>query len=605
MRRIFRLLMLALLFLPVHAASAADDAAALTLNAGQSIYTPFESLHYWVDPDANSDFARADAALARGDFKPVDRWPPTFGFADGVYWFDLGLRNVDHKDGRWLYVVEYALLDFLELRVTAADGKQTLYKSGDRLPFAARAVDHRHFNFEIDLDAGHSVRTLLRVQTESSVQVPIALYSDHAFLDANQRSQLALGVYYGILIGLLLYNLLLFLSVRDRSYPYYLGYVALFGLGQACLNGYSYQFLWPTWPRWDDAVLLLSIGASLVCMLLFTNSFLELPTRQPRFSRWFKSAAAVLGAITLASPFMTYRHAILLETGSVFLIACIVIIAGIRAWRRGYRPASYFLLAWSFLLAGIVIYASVSFGLLPKSLLTEYGIQAGSSIEMILLSLGLAYRFKLLREQNEQLQRNVAERLEARVEERTGELNRAMGELRSANRRLHEFSLRDGLTGVHNRRYLDETLAHAISQARERHAPIALVMLDIDHFKQVNDNYGHLAGDDCLRAVADVLRQQVREGDDFVARYGGEEFVVLLPGATKEQAARRAELLRTEIAALCIEGHGETIKLTVSLGLASLDGQNIRSGPDNLIRAADAALYRAKREGRNRLVIAD
>ncbi len=581
------------------------DPPALALHAGQSVFTPASHLHYWVDPNPDSNEADAEAALDRGQFKPVPRWPPTFGFADGVHWFALDLRNVDHADDTWLYVVEYALLDHLDLHLRYSDGREQRFVSGDREPYTARSVDHRHFNFALKLPRGQDVRSLLRVQTESSVQVPIAIYSDHAFLETHQRSQLGLGVYYGVLIGLLLYNLLIFLSVRDRSYPYYIGYVALFGLALACLNGISYQILWPTWPLWDDAVLLLAIGGSLTCMVLFTYSFLELPARQPKLARLFRIAARVLGAITLASPFVTYRHAILLETASVFLLAILMIGAGLSAWRNGYRPAYYFLLAWSFMVAGIVVYACVSFGLLPKNFVTEYGIQFGSGIEMILLSLGLAYRFKLLREQNLLLQKEATERLEIRVAERTNELNRAMGELRTANRRLHEFSLRDGLTGVHNRRYLDETLAHAVAQARERKAPIALLMIDIDHFKRINDTHGHLAGDDCLRTVADVLRRHVREGDDFVARYGGEEFVVLLPGATREDAARRADILRSEVAALRIDGHDETISLTISLGLAAMDGSDLHSGADKLIRAADAALYRAKREGRNRLVVAD
>jgi len=577
----------------------------LNLHANQSTFTPAKHLRYWVDANPASTEHDAEAALDAGRFKPVDRWPPTFGFAEGVHWFALDLRNVDHPDESWLYVVEYALLDHLDLHLRYSDGRDQRFLSGDREPYAARSVDHRHFNFALKLPIGQHVRSLLRVQTESSVQVPIAIYSDHAFLETHQRSQLGLGLYYGVLIGLLLYNLLIFLSVRDRSYPYYIGYVALFGLALACLNGISYQVLWPTWPRWDDAVLLLAIGGSLTCMVLFTNSFLELPKRQPKLARVLRIAAWALGVITLASPFISYRHAILLETASVFLLAILMIGAGFSAWRHGYRPAYYFLLAWSFMVAGIVVYACVSFGMLPKNFFTEYGIQFGSGIEMVLLSLGLAYRFKLLREQNLQLQLEATERLEIRVAERTSELNQAMGELRTANRRLHEFSLRDGLTGVHNRRYLDETLAHAVAQSRERNAPIALLMIDIDHFKRINDTHGHLAGDDCLRIVADVLRNHVREGDDFVARYGGEEFVVLLPGATRDDAARRAEILRGEVAALRVDGHGEPITMTISIGLAARDGADLHSGPDKLIRAADAALYKAKRDGRNRLVIAD
>ena len=603
MLRVLALLLTAIVLLGTSRAHADSDA--LSLHASQSTFTPTAHLRYWIDPNPGSRESDAEAALIAGRFKPVQRWPPTFGFADGVHWFALDLNNIDHPDDSWLYVVEYALLDHLDLHLRYEDGREQRFVSGDREPYAARSVDHRHFNFAFKLAQGQHVRTLLRVQTDSSVQVPIAIYSDHAFLETHQRSQLGLGVYYGVLIGLLLYNLLIFMSVRDRSYPYYIGYVALFGLALACLNGISYQILWPTWPVWDDAVLLLAIGGSLTCMVLFTHSVLDLPKRQPRLARLVRLAAWLLGAITLASPFISYRHAILLETASVFLLAVLMIGAGVSAWRHGYRPAYYFLLAWSFMVAGIVVYASVSFGLLPKNFLTEYGIQFGSSIEMILLSLGLAYRFKLLREQNLQLQLEATERLEIRVAERTNELNRAMGELRTANRRLHEFSLRDGLTGVHNRRYLDETLAHAVAQSRERKAPIALLMIDIDHFKRINDTHGHLAGDDCLRAVAEVLRRHVREGDDFVARYGGEEFVVLLPGAQREDAARRAEILRKEVESLRVDGHGETILLTISLGLAVMDGGDLHSGADKLIRAADAALYRAKREGRNRLVVAD
>jgi diguanylate cyclase (GGDEF)-like protein len=433
------------------------------------------------------------------------------------------------------------------------------------------------------------------------VQVPIAIYSDHAFLETHQRSQLGLGIYYGVLIGLLLYNLLIFVSVRDRSYPYYVGYVALFGLGLACLNGISYQILWPNWPIWDDAVLLLAIGGSLTCMLLFTHSFLELPKRQPRLGRVVRGAAGVLGAITLASPFLTYRHAILLETASVFLLGFLMIGVGVSAWRKGYRPAYYFLLAWSFMIAGIVVYASVSFGLLPKNFVTEYGIQFGSSIEMILLSLGLAYRFKLLREQNLMLQLEATERLEVRVEERTNELNRAMGELRTANRRLHEFSLRDGLTGVHNRRYLDETLAHAVAQARERKAPIALLMIDIDHFKRINDHHGHLAGDAVLREAAlrmrDALPAEARFG-----RWGGEEFIAVLPDIAPERAGLIAERVRHVVAAQPFRVDGAELAVSISIGVASAPRPE-RRGIDRLIATADAALYRAKHAGRNRVEV--
>src|SRR5690606_22190915 len=150
-------------------------------------------------------------------------------------------------------------------------------------------------------------------------------------------------------------------------------------------------------------------------------------------------------------------------------------------------PARHFLLAWTALLVGVVVYAAVSLGLLPKTPLTEYSMQIGSAAEMILLSFALAWRLNLLKAENERIQREAREQLEARVRARTAELDATMHRLEEANRRLHDFSRRDGLTGVYNRRHFDDVLVQACNHASEQVRPLALLMLDVDHFKQVND----------------------------------------------------------------------------------------------------------------------
>ncbi|AVP96476.1 hypothetical protein C7S18_04370 [Ahniella affigens] len=572
------------------------------LRAGSDDVAPRFSTSYWVDQNPDSTLDAARAAFATDAFQPLPRWPATFGFADGVHWFHLRVQNVDHPERDWLLVVEYALLDHLDLYTVTPEGEVQVFESGDRMPFANRAVDHRHFTFPLDLP-GHSTRDyFLRVRTESSVQVPLALKTRVYFLDHAQRGDMGLGVYYGVIIAMFLYSLLLYISIRDRSFLWYITYVGAFGLGQSCLNGLSFQLLLPNWPILDDQLLLFTIGLALVAMLLFTRDFLELPRRVPRLDQIMRIAIWVETSILAASFVLSYRHAISLETASVFAVAAICVLAAIIVWRQGYRPAFHYLLAWSFMLAGIVVYASVSFGLLKKTFITEYGIQIGSCIEMILLSFALAYRFQLIREENEALQREVAERLEIRVNERTAELNSALGELRVANRRLQEYSLRDGLTNVHNRRYLDEALPRAVSVAIQRQEPLCLLLIDIDHFKTINDSYGHLAGDDCLRDVADVLRQQVREADDFVARYGGEEFVVILPGASLDVARARAESLRRAVAQIRVPGDKAPIALTISVGVASLN-RDARQATDDLLKRADQALYTAKQHGRNRVVV--
>ncbi len=583
---------------------AAADADRVHLVEGSNQVVPVGALRVLQDPSGSLLADQALVQLRRDSATRVETWPPTFGFSDGVYWFHLTAFNESHADARWLLVIEYALLDQLDLYVYDASGARTHQRGGDREPFSSRRFSHRHFNFAVEIPEGESRELLLRVDTESSVQVPLLLSTETEFLGRNQHWQFELGIYYGLIFGLLAYNLLLFFSTRDRSFLYYVLYAATFALGQANINGLTYQYLWPNAPIWDDFALILLIPASLIAILAFTRRFLELPQRAPTANRVLVAMMAVMAVLLIAAPFIGYRLAIRLETASVFLVAAVAIGSAISAWRRQMHAAKYYLLAWTMMLLGIVVYASVSFGLLPKNVYTEYGIMFGSAAEMVLLSFALAYRINELQSENQQLHADTAERLEARVNERTTELHNALGELQSANRRLREYSQRDGLTGAHNRYFLDEALERGLKIAHERNEPLSLLMVDIDHFKGINDRFGHLAGDSCLCAVAAKLRSCIREADDFVARFGGEEFVVMLPGADRQAAAIRAEMLRREIEAMRVTHADQKLAMTVSIGVVTQAGDQAGHARE-LLQQADQALYAAKSRGRNCVVVAE
>ncbi len=175
--------------------------------------------------------------------------------------------------------------------------------------------------------------------------------------------------------------------------------------------------------------------------------------------------------------------------------------------------------------------------------------------------------------------------LENTVETRTSEL-------RVANRRLEELAITDGLTGLHNHRHFQERLRRDLEISRRAKRPLSIVMFDVDHFKAYNDTYGHPAGDEVLRRVADALRHEARAGD-LVARYGGEEFVVAMPDADRDAAHAAAERIRRHV-------HGEGV-VTISGGIATFpeDGEEAEA----LIERADRALYKAKREGRDRIAL--
>ena len=177
----------------------------------------------------------------------------------------------------------------------------------------------------------------------------------------------------------------------------------------------------------------------------------------------------------------------------------------------------------------------------------------------------------------------------------------ADAEVHKLQEQLHEQAIRDPLTGLYNRRYLDETIERELARAERYNQPVGIVICDLDNFKLINDTHGHLAGDEVIRIFAELLNTHSRRSD-IVCRFGGEEFVMLLPDMPLAVAYQRAEKLRTELAAKRITLGAADIQVTASFGVAAfpVNGKT----QDALIGVADAAMYQAKATGRNRVVAA-
>ena len=209
---------------------------------------------------------------------------------------------------------------------------------------------------------------------------------------------------------------------------------------------------------------------------------------------------------------------------------------------------------------------------------------------------------------NEKL-RQLQSVLEERVEQRTSELDFSNQQLtmqlervNSLQEKVRQESIHDSLTSLFNRRFLDETLPIELARLKRENSPLTILMLDIDHFKNINDTYGHQVGDAVLQSVANALKTSVRAGD-IVCRYGGEEFILVFPGMKAENGRTRAEKLRAMIASQTVSGRDQIISVTISIGGSVFP--NDGNSSDELISVADLALYRAKQNGRNRVEFAE
>ncbi len=579
-------------------AAQARTPAAFTLEPGQSAIALSPYITYRHDTLAADGATEAFARARAGQFAALPGGNPTFGFQDGAYWFYLPVVNRHPEESRWLLVQEYALSDQLDVYLRYPDGRVEHQASGDHQPFANRFIRYRHPNFRLDLPVGQQVEVLVRVQSESSMQVPLVLYTPRALAELMRDTQFSTGLYYGIVLALLFYNLVLWIMLRDPGYFWYLLHTGAFGLVLFTLNGYGFEYFWPDWPWLADASVPLSICLALIGMQQFSRSFLELKERWPAGN---VASLALIGFFVLlgvASVWLPYSTSTPLASKAVLVGLIWIVAAAVVMLRRGYRPARLFLLAWSLFLLGTAMFTLLAFGLVPRNFWTQNGVQIGSALEMLLLSLALGARYAGLRNENIRIVQQANEQLERSVIDRTKQLRTAMAQLGEANVQLRDYSQRDPLTGVYNRRHFREAFEQALDARKDNGKPLALLLLDLDHFKRINDSYGHLAGDDCLHFAARCMEDVVVPRGGLVARFGGEEFVAVLPGADAQDALQVAEAVRLRIQQAPVATGGHSIRLSASIGVHTvIEGHH--ATPEDVIRIADEALYRAKDDGRN------
>jgi diguanylate cyclase (GGDEF)-like protein len=307
-----------------------------------------------------------------------------------------------------------------------------------------------------------------------------------------------------------------------------------------------------------------------LCWSLQMSALLEFHKR--RTPRWLIYGPVVI-ALLLFLVFLTDARERLAVSGLAFGVAQLITGAALLYYRVAAEHRTRWLLAGSFFLmsAGLLWLAFVAW-FEPEALLPTSGTSrtpGPALLAFYTVTIASSFAFLLMHKER-------------------------------ADRETYELATTDSLTGVYNRRTFKELAEPQLSRSRRARMPVSLLMLDLDHFKRINDTYGHLAGDDVLKAFANLVTKCLRK-EDLLARYGGEEFVVLLPGDSQNAAFRLAERIREEVSAQPFDANGHLVRVTVSVGIASEAGDTLPS-LEAMLGRADEALYKAKNDGRNQVL---
>ncbi len=411
---------------------------AVVLKEGVSAYSLGLHLHILEDKDKKLTIEDVTSLEMAGKFVPSRSEMPNFAFTDSAFWVKFHLKNEKETGENWLLELAYSHLDRIELYEPDGKGSFTVRKAGDSYPFFSRQIKYRNFLFYLTLPVGRTKTVYLRSESNGPLQIPLYVLSTTAFIQRNHEEQIGFGIYYGIMLIMILYNLFLFFSVRDKAYLFYVVFIACYLLIQVTYNGLAYEYIWPNSVWWSSVNVPFLICLAEFSLVVFNMSFLHSREQTPKLNKLllFLIGFACVGMII--SLLGWYSLSLKLAIALLIVLPPLVIAMAIICWLGGYRPARFYLIAWLAFLCGIVLLALRAISILPNVFITEYGIQIGAVMQVILLSLALADRIKTLGEEKEQLRDEFNKTLEREVREKIVEISEKYQELENANEQIIE-----------------------------------------------------------------------------------------------------------------------------------------------------------------------
>lgn len=552
-------------------------------------------------------------------WRPNGQQLSVFSTSDETYWFKFELAQSGSSHPK-LIEIDYANLDELRLWFIYDQNILSEHHMGDTLPFSSRAIEHEHFLFPVP-ENKMPIEVYVSIHSKGMTRLPVKIWNKHDYLTFTSQQGIFMGLFFGLMLAMAVSNFFFFITSKASTFLIYSGYVVCLALTLAALTGLGYRYLWSSLPWLQQHAVGIFASLTVWFSIIFCDRLLNVKAYKLHVSRVLNITAYVFIVGLVASLFIPLQ--VFIQAFLVLLSAAGALLLGVAIWlwRKGLDIAKFYTLAWGVLFVCGFMVSLDNLSFVELDITSHRLLMLGSAFETLLLALILAIshnqqkqvlldtqaelleterQAKLAQKDILALQQSTTEDLEYKVQERTLELEVALRELSDTNRELQEKNTLDALTGIRNRSYFDKKYQAEVRRSRRERTQLSIVMLDIDHFKRVNDKHGHLVGDECIKTVAHILKKALKRPSDDVCRYGGEEFALILPSTDLDGALTLVEQLRQDIEHTTIQADEVSVHITISAGIGTAVAE-LNQPEDVILALADKQLYLAKDSGRNKV----
>jgi len=366
-----------------------------------------EKIEYIIDKESNLKFEKIFLFENVKNKITTNSQTINLGFTDAAVWLRLTLHNPaeQYPDNSQVYLeLANPLIDTIELFTISDQGNVLKKTTGDLFPHSTRKVNHRNYIFKFHIKPGQSKTVYFNIKTSSSMLLPFSIKNADGHVNYLYNNTLLYGIFYGIILIMIFYNAFLYLSVNDRRYLYYALYVISYFIYQFSMDGFSYQYLWPNSIWWANKCIPILTGTACILATNFSKLFLDLKSILPRFNAYLSFLQFTFFVFIVASLNIKYSISIKISGLLMMVVAISLFLAGIISFAKGYRPARFYILAWTGVLSGSFVFGLNRFGALPNMFLTQNSQHLGSLFEVVLLSFALGDRINIMKREKEDAQ---------------------------------------------------------------------------------------------------------------------------------------------------------------------------------------------------------